>query len=415
MDQPINKNSIFVSIASYRDDVCPDTLSSLYEMANKPENIFVGICQQNKKDSKDKDCLDSINNFKYKDNVRINRIEHTEAKGPTYARYICSTLHKNEEFYLQIDSHSKFVKDWDIKCINMINEIKNLGLSKKPVLSHYPKEISEHKDHKENDTFLPRICKPFFNTRDMISFMGSELVDSKGEYYITPFIAGGMMFCESYFLNELPYDPLLPYIFVGEEILHSIRYYTHGWDIFTPKENIVFHEYTRAEKPKIWTDNPYYSDMDAFDKIRYIIGLDENDSKLKPEMKVDIDKYGLGKIRTLQQYYELTGIDIKNRTVKKNFCREGNIASDEDIKKSNEKNWEENKEQENKKENDSEIIKILKNYYEMIIKIFKNYYEMIMSLKNDKLILLVLIIISVIIAIILGYIIGCKLCRKITK
>jgi hypothetical protein len=182
-----------------------------------------------------------------------------------------------------------------------------------------------------------------------------------------------------------------------------------------PKENIVFHEYTRAEKPKIWTDNPYYSDMDAFDKIRYIIGLDENDSKLKPEMKVDIDKYGLGKIRTLQQYYELTGIDIKNRTVKKNFCREGNIASDEDIKKSNEKNWEENKEQENKKENDSEIIKILKNYYEMIIKIFKNYYEMIMSLKNDKLILLVLIIISVIIAIILGYIIGCKLCRKITK
>ena len=59
------KNSIFVSIASYRDDVCPDTLSSLYEMANKPENIFVGICQQNKKDSDDKDCLSD--SFKYKD------------------------------------------------------------------------------------------------------------------------------------------------------------------------------------------------------------------------------------------------------------------------------------------------------------------------------------------------------------
>jgi len=396
MDQPINKNSIFVSIASYRDDVCPDTLSSLYEMANKPENIFVGICQQNKEASDDKDCLSD--NFKYKDNVRIKRIPHTEAKGPTYARYICSTLYKNEEYYLQIDSHSKFVKDWDIKCISMINEIKENKLSQKPVLSHYPKEITEHKNHKENDTFLPRICKPFFNTRDMISFMGSEVLDTKGTYYITPFIAGGMMFCESYFLKELPYDPNLPYIFVGEEILHSIRYYTNGWDIFTPKENIVFHEYTRAEKPKIWTDNPYYSDMEAFNKIRYIIGLDDNDSKLTTEMKIDIDKYSLGKTRTLQEYYELTGIDIKNRIVKKNFCREGNIASDDDIKRSNEKNWE---------KDDNEI-----NIMNKLNKIVKNYHEMVMSFENYKIILSTLIMISVVIAIIIGYNIGCRLCRK---
>ena len=47
----MENNTIFVSIASYRDDVCPTTLKSLYEMANKPENIFVGICQQNKESS----------------------------------------------------------------------------------------------------------------------------------------------------------------------------------------------------------------------------------------------------------------------------------------------------------------------------------------------------------------------------
>jgi len=393
----IKKNSIFVSIASYRDDVCPDTLSSLYEMANKPENVFVGICQQNKKSSEDKDCLDSITNFKYKDNVRINRIENTEAKGPTYARYICSTLYKDEEYYLQIDSHSKFVKDWDIKCINMINEIKEKKISQKPVLSHYPKEISDYQNHKESDkNILPRICKPFFNTRDMISFMGSEVLDTKNEYYLTPFIAGGMMFCESYFLKELPYDPNLPYIFVGEEILHSIRYYTNGWDIFTPKENIVFHEYTRSGKPKIWTDNPYYSDMDAFNKIRYIIGLDENDSKLKPEMKADLDKYGLGNTRTLQQYYELTGIDIKNRSVNKNFCREGNIASEDDIKRSNEKNWD-------KEDGEKEIEK--KTNFSL-----KDYYEYISTHKYYKYILIGLIFASILFAIVLGYRLGCKIC-----
>ena len=395
MAEQSNKSSIFVSIASYRDDVCPSTLKSLYEMANKPENVFVGICQQNKESSDDKDCLnDVIDKIPYKDNVRIIRISHKEAKGPTYARYLCSTLYKNEEYYLQIDSHSKFVKDWDIKCINMINEIKEKKLSRKPVLSHYPKEINEYDSHTESGKMiLPRICKPFFNTRDMISFMGSEILDTKGEYYETPFVAGGMMFCESYFLKELPYDPNLPYIFVGEEILHSIRYYTNGWDIFTPKENIVFHEYTRSEKPKIWTDNPYYSDMDAFNKIRYIIGLDKDDSKLKPEMKVDIDKYGLGTVRTLQQYYEFTGIDIKNRTVKKNFCRERNIASEEDIKKSNENNW-------GKEEDNCEIS----------ISVFKDYYEYISTHKYYKYILMVLIVISIFFAIVIGYRVGCKIC-----
>ena len=234
----------------------------------------------------------------------------------------------------------------------MINEIKVKGLSQKPVLSHYPKEINDYANHKENEQKLPRICKPFFNSRDMISFMGSEIIDTKGEYYLTPFIAGGMLFCESYCLNELPYDPNLPYIFVGEEILHSIRYYTNGWDIFTPKENIVFHEYTRADKPKIWTDNPYYSDMDAFNKIRYLLKLDENDDKLKPEMKLNLEKYGLGKVRTIQQYYDLTGIDLKERKVYKNFCNENNIGSKEDILKSNELNW-------NKEENYNYLLIIL--------------------------------------------------------
>ena len=332
----MKRNCIFVSVASYRDDVCPSTVENLFVMASKPQNVFVGICQQNN-EKEDVDCIGISHS---QSNIRIIRIPYTEAKGPTYARYLASTLWDGEEYYLQIDSHSKFVKDWDIKCINMINDIKSQGLSTKPVLSHYPKELNEYDKFNESEkTILPRICKPFFNNRDMISFMGSEIKDSENKYHLTPFVAGGMMFCDSSFLQELPYDPNLPYIFVGEEILHSIRFYTNGWDIFTPVENIVFHEYTRSDKPKIWTDNPYYSDMDAFNKIRYLLKLDTDDSKLKPEMKKDLDKYGLGKTRTLEDYYNLTGIDIINRRVNKNFCRDDDIASEDDIKRSNEKNW----------------------------------------------------------------------------
>jgi [Skp1-protein]-hydroxyproline N-acetylglucosaminyltransferase len=333
--------AIFVSIASYRDDVCSSTLDSLYTMADKKERVYVGICQQNKNEE-DIDCVSK--NYQDHPNVKIIRIPHFDAKGPTHARYLCSTLWNGEEYFLQIDSHTKFVKGWDTLCIGMLMDIKNKNLSKKPVLSHYPKEITTYDNYNETTkSTVPRMCKSFFNDRGMISFMGAEEIDSNNTPYMTPYVAGGMIFCESYFLKELPFDPNLPFLFVGEEILHSIRFYTHGWDIFTPTENIVFHEYTRKDKPKIWTDNPYYSDVPAFDKVKHYLKLVNNEPKLEDYLKFNLDKYGLGNVRTLEDYYNFAGIDIVNKKVYKNFCKENNIATENDILMSNQINHEKNK------------------------------------------------------------------------
>jgi hypothetical protein len=124
---------------------------------------------------------------------------------------------------------------------------------------------------------------------------------------------------------------------VGEEILHSIRFYTHGWDIFTPTQNVVFHEYTRATKPKIWTDNPYYIDVPAFDKVKYYLKLMDN-VNVRDDLKYNLEKYGLGSVRSLEDYYKFAGIDLENKKVYKNFCRENNIATEDDILMSNEVN-----------------------------------------------------------------------------
>lgn len=39
-------DSIFVSIASYRDENCPKTLEEMYSKASRPDNLFVGLVQQ---------------------------------------------------------------------------------------------------------------------------------------------------------------------------------------------------------------------------------------------------------------------------------------------------------------------------------------------------------------------------------
>jgi len=327
----IKPNTIFVSIASYRDVSCSTTLNSLFENAEFPKNITVGMCQQNS--DIDNDCLLSAisantrkTSFDYSSNVKVIRIPSYEGKGPTWARYLCSTLWNNEEYYMQIDSHMLFVKNWDTICINMLKKIKTDGLSNKPVISHYPKELDTYTNYKK--TIVPRMCKSFFNERGMISFLGAQEMETNNIPYRTPYVAGGMFFCESSFLKELPYDPNLPFLFVGEEILHSIRFFTNGWDVFTPTENILFHEYTRKDKPKIWTDNPYYSDMPAFEKVKVYLKMINKD--LPVDIKFNMDKYGLGTVRTLEDYYSFAGIDINKKTVSKDFCnnKDGFSTSD---------------------------------------------------------------------------------------
>jgi [Skp1-protein]-hydroxyproline N-acetylglucosaminyltransferase len=316
--------TIFVSIASYRDPVCTSTLESLYSQAKNPEKIFCGVVQQNHQN--DADCVRSAAESVPINNVRIIRMDNMEAKGAVWARWLCSTLYNNETYYFQIDSHTKFVKDWDITLINMIKEIKEKNLSQKPVISHYPDSMESYTDS-PNGNMVTRICSSFWNTRDMLSFLGAESIDSKGEYYPTPYVSGGMLFTEGIFLKDVPYPDDAMYLFVGEEILHSIRLYTSGYDIFCPNKNVIFHEYTRADKPKIWTDK-VYTDTEAFEKVKKLIGISDG--------SLNDYRYGLGKIRTLNDYYTFAGISLRDRKVYKNFCRENNIATAEDILKSNE-------------------------------------------------------------------------------
>ena len=303
-------NTIFVSIASYRDPVCVNTINSIYNNANNPDNIFLGICQQNNS-ILDEDCINNKNlniNENLKKNIRIIRIPYYDAKGPVYARYLCSSLMNNETFYMQIDSHTTFIKNWDVKCINMINEIKSLNLSKKPVISYYPKDITKINDINDNDNneTVPVIYEAEKTKKNIITFKAAIYTNTKGNYIKTPFATAGMIFCESYFLNEMPFDPTLDYLFTGEEILNSIKFYTNGWDIFSPKENIIFHEYLRNDKPKYWNDKQIkFNDKKAIKKIKYYL-YDYHEYNRDPYYS----NYKLGTVRTLESYFKYAKIDI---------------------------------------------------------------------------------------------------------
>jgi hypothetical protein len=333
--------TIFVSVASYRDNLCSNTLQSLFENAKYPYNIFVGLCQQNK--DGDLDCLTNIN--QYKSNIRVIKIPYTEAKGPTYARYLCSTLYNGETYFFQIDSHTLFTKDWDIKCINMLKNLQNNTLNSKIIISHYPRDFEDKQNYENNKTQVPLMCESHW-INDIISFKGAEIHETNNVLTKHYFIAAGMLFTNGQFLVDVPFDPDLPYLFTGEEILLSARAYTNGYDIYNPSENIIYHYYIRKKENKIWNDVKEYNDKGALSKVKYLLKIKEDG--LTDDMKKSALLYGLGNKRTLEQFYKETGININKKTSSFNFC-----------KKNNNFNFQNENENENENENKNKNKKII--------------------------------------------------------
>jgi hypothetical protein len=288
-NSPVHVMSIFVSIASYRDELCNHTLQDLFEKANRPESISVGICQQN--DEHDTDCL-----LDSDPRVRVIHMPHQEARGPCYARYLCSTLFQDEDFFLQIDAHTIFTPGWDDRLRQMIS-----GLPPRSVLSHYPQPFdAEHPDTMPEDHgTVPSNCRAELNDKGIPSFRAFELPRT-GVPRKTMGIAGGMLFMPGGALRECPMDPDLDFLFTGEEVLYGARLYTRGWDIYSPSEPVLYHFYTREGAPKFW-DEPVILERaraasSPEDKVKRILGLDGG-------VPV-VGMYGLGWTRPVTWYLD---------------------------------------------------------------------------------------------------------------
>jgi hypothetical protein len=105
---------------------------------------------------------------------------------------------------------------------------------------------------------------------------------------------------------------------VGEEILHSARVWTAGYDIYSPTQNIVYHLYTREDQPKVW-ENKTFNSTNAQNRVRKMMGFD-GATEYPDHLNENSEQYGFGKKRTLSEFYKYAGIDIKNKKVTKNFC-----------------------------------------------------------------------------------------------
>ena len=303
LNAPVNadKPRIFVNIASYRDPECQWTVKDLFEKASDPERIFVGICWQ-LDEIEDKHCFEISTR---PEQVRVYPVDWREAEGVCWARMMTQQLWDGEEYTLMIDSHMRFVQGWDEL---MLAELAACN-SPKPVLSSSPAMYVPPDNLSKVMNPTVRRIKQFMSNGD-VRCQG-ELLDTAPEHPLRgAFLVANFVFSRSEIIAEVPYDPYL--YFDQEEISYATRLYTHGWDIFHPTQQMLYHFYNDKKIEGIKERNLHWEDLHKQDAQR-IEFLRERSAKRLNHMTGYQHSYGWGTVRTLAQFEEYSGVDFKNK------------------------------------------------------------------------------------------------------
>jgi len=368
--------SIFVSIASFRDSETRPTINDMYSKALKPERVFVGTVVQLLEGEKgDEDIWESIvgsscrhaqkaSSYQsskprtpHSHQIRYIRLNARDATGPCYARGLCQSLYRGEDYILQIDSHMRFRQGWDEYLIQTIEKLQEQrqkastvdeGLhSDKIVLTTYPVgyELPNKIPNETRGTYLVPLK---FDNEGMLRQRGRLLVSRKRVDRTANAIAtdhtdsdmplrkqavnnnsakttcahrqylyaGGFNFGPARLIHDVPYDTMgLHHLFFGEELSMAVRLFTHGYDLYAPVETVCYHLWSRAHRPTTTTEMVTEA---AATKERKQQLLELSRAKVMRQLLGDesmIGKpYGLGTTRTAAAFADNLGVDFHQRT-----------------------------------------------------------------------------------------------------
>ena len=198
--------SIFVSIASYRDNELPRTIADCICKAKHPERLVFGIHWQH----------DNHEFFEqlYDRRCKVIDTDYRTSKGACWARHEAQKLYAGEDYVLQIDSHMRFVRGWDTICIDDVRELQHRG-NRRVIISNLMPSYDP-----DDDTNLSRACLTCrlgrFNQDGALALKASVVTQTPERFSPGMSISAAFLFSIGDLYRDVRIDPDL--YFDGAEI-----------------------------------------------------------------------------------------------------------------------------------------------------------------------------------------------------
>lgn len=300
---PLGKwETIFISIASYRDPDLINTVKSAYDNAYHKQSLFFSVVSQ-AEESEHPDL-----SFIPENQLRYTKVHWEETKGACWAREIASR-DIQQYYFLQIDSHSRFRKHWDLTLVQGYKKCQT-HWGNKIIMSNYPDSFEIDWDTNPPSDRLNE-WKDFYrlkadwdeaNRMVVARWEVCEPVEFGHEVF---FVSANNLFCESSFIREVPYDSEL--YFTGEEPSLALRFYTRGYKIINPPVKYMYTNYSRANAKRNlhWEDKK--DDWWKLNQLSY--------RRLAKIMTGDLSLgvYGIGSIELFKEYQEKSNVYLEDK------------------------------------------------------------------------------------------------------
>lgn len=299
---------ILVQIAAYRESDLVPTLENLFAQAADPGRLRVALCWQRSEE-------ESLQQFAEDERMRIVDVPWQESRGLGWARRITQHLHEGEEFVMQIDAHERFVNGWDAQLCEMLPELD----SPKPVLTTYPEAFTPGQLLPDRTSLRKLIPTSFYEHGD--ARIGAVKFGHAEEEAAAPLrgrlMAGGFFFTVGQHCQEVPQDPL---IYFSDEVVTSVRSWTHGYDIFYPHRHLAWHHYARTESFRHWKDHSV--EAAEAGEVEQQAGYRQQASQARQQqlfglrrLGLRLGEYGLGRERSLADYELFAGMKFSHRCI----------------------------------------------------------------------------------------------------
>ena len=333
-------DTIFVQIAAYRDPQLIPTIIDMIANARHPQRLHLAVCWQHGDDEPlsvfttgglvvEKTASDArvhglpVVHLAYAGTrLSIVDVDYRRSRGACWARNTLQQLYEGETYTLQLDSHHRFTRHWDQTLIDMLESVRDAN-TPKPVLTTYAPAFDPQNDPAARGRDPWKMDFDRFIPEGAVFFIPSRI--DHWEQLTRPvparFYSAHFAFADGTFAVDVQHDP--EYFFHGEEISITVRAFTHGYDLFHPHRVVLWHEYSRKGRKKVWTDHTADTkrkghveedwterNRRCHQRNRILFGMDGEDPK-----SIDFGKYGFGTARTLRQYEEYAGIGFASRGV----------------------------------------------------------------------------------------------------
>lgn len=304
--------SIFIQIASYRDLELKLTVEDAIRRASKDNKLVFGIheCIAETDDITifDFEIPDWVE-IRYSLSIAPNNI------GVSKTRYEANELYKDEDYYFQIDSHMRFMHNWDRTLISDYLWHVEAGIEL-PLMSMYPpnyyytdadsKEILDPVDHDRQTRII--FNEQFHKFSE--SYIANQTAVSISKYCLyTASVSAATIFTAGSFGKIKPNRKIA---FWGEELLTAARAFTHGYTPVVLPHTVVWHLYVNGQARHLVRRHHAWQDYPALWEIINSAAFEEVASIFSSNR---ISDDALGSVRTLDEFGEYAGLDFKNKKI----------------------------------------------------------------------------------------------------